>query len=175
MKKIIAVILGIILIFCSISCSGNDNNKSVVPGASKENLKDSDYYLVKDRNSDYKIVFPSEGTYYETFAASELQNYFYEATGIRLPMISDDKLPAGDFEPYISVGNTKLFDESGITLEYEETKEFGYKIVNKGANLFLAGGIYAVHSAVYAFLFYQFDYEAFAVDEIYIKRLRERF
>ena len=170
MKKIIAVILGIILIFCSISCSGNDNNKSLVPGASKENLKDSDYYLVKDRNSDYKIVFPSEGTYYETFAASELQNYFYEATGIRLPMISDDKLPAGDFEPYISVGNTKLFDESGITLEYEETKEFGYKIVNKGANLFLAGGIYAVHSAVYAFLFYQFDYEAFAVDEIYIKK-----
>ena len=170
MKRSISLLLSGLMLF-SVACSGGKDPSSSDPNEnnSQVQLKESDYYLVKDGKSDYQIVFSPNATYYESFAVSELQTFFYEATGISLPAVYDTQVETFDESTrYIFVGPTEQMSEAGITLKYEEVEETGYKLVNKGPNLFLVGGSFATPSAVYDFLDYQFGYEAYMYDEVYI-------
>ncbi len=172
LKRGISLLLGAFMLF-SVACNdgGDSSSSSPLPEESttKTQLKESDYYLVKDGKSDYEIVFSPNATYYESFAVSELQTFFNEATGISLPMLHDTEVETVDENTrYIFVGPTKQTEEAGVTLKYEEAEETGYKLVNKGPNLFLIGGAFGTPSAVYDFLDYQFGYEAYSYDEVYI-------
>ena len=171
-KRGISLLLGVLMLF-SVACGDGEESSSSSPiteeTTTQTQLKESDYYLVKNGRSDYKIVFSPEASYYESFAVSELQTFFYEATGISLPMLYDTQVETFDENTrYIFVGPTKQMEEAGITLKYEEVEETGYKLVNKGPNLFLVGGSFATPTAVYDFLDYQFGYEAYSYDEVYI-------
>ena len=171
LKRSISLLLGFLMLFSAACGGGEDSSSSPITeeNNTQTQLKESDYYLVKDGKSDYKIVFSPNATYYESFAVSELQTFFYEATGISLPIMYDTQVETFDENTrYIFVGPTKQMEDAEITLKYEEVEETGYKLVNKGPNLFLVGGSFATPSAVYDFLDYQFGYEAYTYDEVYI-------
>ena len=74
MKRSISLLLSGLMLF-SVACSGGKDPSSSDPNEnnSQVQLKESDYYLVKDGKSDYQIVFSPNATYYESFAVSELQ------------------------------------------------------------------------------------------------------
>ena len=102
-------------------------------------------------------------------AAEDLQNFFYEATGITLSVIPDTKMGSlSSNSRYFSVGNTNLLEEAGIGLDEYELGQNGYivktYIDDDSSVVFMAGGVeYGTLYAVQDFLKELFDYEIYAV------------
>ena len=102
-------------------------------------------------------------------AATDLKNFFYEATGITLSVIPDTQIKGFDENArYFSVGNTTLLDEAGIGLDVDTLGGNGYVVKTYQENdfsaVFMAGGSdYGALYAVQDFLGELFSYEIYAV------------
>ena len=102
-------------------------------------------------------------------AAEDLQNFFYEATGITLSVIPDTQIKGFEENArYFSVGNTTLLEETGIGLNADTLGGNGYVVKTYAENdfsvVFMAGGSdYGTLYAVQDFLRELFDYEIYAV------------
>lgn len=165
MKRVIALLLSLLLLFSFVGCSGSEDDD---PSEQEIQLELTDNYLVKDKKSDYKIVYPENATDNVLFAVSELQNFFRQATGVQLQSVKDTSVTYSADAKLISVGPTCIMKDAGITYDYGYYKERGYMLTTKNTNLFLYGGIYAAPSAVYEFLDHQFGFEVYAYDEVYL-------
>lgn len=127
--------------------------------------------LVANGKTDYSIVIPEKATRYNKFAASELQILFKEATGVELPIISDEGITWSDDGRYISIGHTALESAVGITCDYSEYKNSGARLLTKGKSIFLTGSIdegalYAVYDFLNIVLGYEFyDVDAYALTQ----------
>lgn len=169
MKKIIAIFLSILLVF-SLGCSCNDKK-----GNETNEIVASEYDLVKGGVTEYKVVIPENATEWEEYAAEELVYFFKESTGLTLSVISDTGLTFSENDAYLSVGNTTLYQGSGVNADYAELGRDGYKVVRKGKTLIMVGGGgYGHIYAVYGFLERNLDYMAYAPDELYVGRYAER-
>ena len=166
MKKIIALLLSSLFLFSFVGCTGSADNNGTPE--QEVQLELTDNYIVKDKKSDYKIVYPEDATENVSFAVAELQNFFRQATGVQLQSVKDTAVTYSENAKLISVGPTCIMKDAGISYDYDNYKERGYMLTTKGTNLFLYGGIYGVPSAVYEFLDYQFGFEVYAYDEVYL-------
>ncbi len=139
--KILALALLATMTFAGCS-SENASNSSSSNGSSAttDGLQYSREYVYKSGRSDYKIVIPENATSYESGAADELQALFQEATSYKLPIITDENLSAGDGK-YIAIGDTKLLEESGITVDNDELMYSGYLIKTIGDDVYMTGSI----------------------------------
>ena len=182
MKKIVKIIISILLlsvmVFSTIACgekpSPDDSSNSGGGGGGTvvtppEDDKDTDYYLVKNGVTDYKIVIPTLAQPAEKTASRELQLFFEEATGIKLPIITDTGVAFNANAPYLSIGNTSILQGSGVKVEYNELGRAGLKLVTKGRTVIMAGAtadgsLYAA----YEFLERSLNFEVYGTDEIYI-------
>jgi len=103
-------------------------------------------------NSEYKILLPSFPDTQEQKAASDLQFWLKEITGIELPIVREGRhySPAGK---EISIGKTNIL-KGKLPLLYEGKQgEDGYTIAVEGNRLYLAGGNRrGIINAVYALL-----------------------
>lgn len=162
--------------FSVISCKGNSENSSensteaVKEYKSNPVFSDSNYSLVENGQTEYVVVYPEASTTYESLGVKELVLFFEQATGIRLQTKKDTEYFSSDDAKMISVGQTILWEDQGIDLAEYELGSSGYVIKTIDDDVYLVGdGKYGSLYAVYEFLSYEFEWDVFAKDEIYIE------
>ena len=181
-KKWMATLLAATLLFSVCGCNEGDNssgsggsvdNNSVGNPVVEEKIGESDNYLVKDGKTEYTIVYPADynSEAYTYYAALELLNFFYEATGITIGIKPDVGLEWSEDAKYISLDDTTISKAAGIKKEIDYGFS-GYSITSKGDSVFITGGTFGILNGVYEFLSYQLDFESYAIDEIYIERIK---
>ena len=134
---------------------------------------ESDYKLIENGKTDYVIVYSAEETdeLIRETAVQELQYFFKEASGIDIKAVGDASLRYTPSETYLSIGETKISREAGISVDKEKLGDNGYQILSEGRSVFMiGGGRFGTLYSVYEFLKWQFGYEQYAVDEFEIER-----
>lgn len=151
---------------CLVGCSAES---STVSSDNKQNTKpvieETRVDFIKDGTSEYCIVHPANATENELFAATELQYFIQGATGAKLSIVEETAdLDAGK---YIYVGATLAADAAKVQPTYDELKYNGFVIKQIDDDVYLRGySDVGTRNAVYEFLYYAFDYEFYAADEI---------
>ncbi len=181
-KSFLALALAAMTVF-SVGCDGDEengqnnnangnNNLWVIPGT--ENLQYTDFMLAEDGQTDYTIVIPEKASEYEQFAAEELQLRFKEATKAVLPIETDEGKTFSETAKYISISDTAVWENSGVTVDYATYKNSGTRLVTKGSCLILTGGADegALYS-VYDLLTILFNYDFYDVDAYKLDKLEE--
>ncbi len=169
MKRITKILASSLLIvgFClpAVACEG--------PGE-KNPVSDTDILLASGGKTDYTVIIPEEAAAYEEYAAELLQSNFEKATGAHIAIQSDGGAALDTDEKVLSVGKTSVLEDSGITLTVEEMNEDGFKLKTFGNTVVMAGasGSGTIYS-VQEFLHYQFGYEVYSADEIYLENESE--
>ncbi len=165
--KFIALALSLITVLVfSFACSCNGEEE--VPENSNTEKTFTDIDLVKDGETNYKIVVSETATNYETYAAEELALYLKESTNCDFETVTDNGMAFNESDKVISLGQTKILEGSGVIVDYSTLKRDGFVIKRLGNTLVLCGGGgYGTLYAVYEFLYQQVDWEAYAVNEIY--------
>ncbi len=121
--------------------------------------------MVKDGRSDYTIIVPANMSADIISAKNEFVYLFKKATGITLNYKSDAGLSHNDSQKYISIGDTTLFQTSGITLNKAELKLDGVRIITEGNTVYLLGGSDSgVLNAVYTFMQVVFNFDCYYKD-----------
>lgn len=171
LKSITAVALCGVIAYASFSFTGETSVEVAnadMTGNHVRLVSDTEEYIVKDGKTDYKVVLPENCSSTIKTAASELTTFFYEATGITLPVIDDAKVSeVTASSQYISLGNTSLLRASSVidSITYESLNTDGYRLVTEGKTVYMAGyGDYGTLYAVYDFLGDLFHYEFFYTD-----------
>ena len=171
MKKIIQLIaLGLCLIMCCSGCNCNNNGdqsgNNTFEGDHDYTATETQTDFIADGSTDYMIILP-EGADELLFTASDELIYFFRmATDITLQSATEDKI--GDFagNKYISIGETELFENSGLEVDRAKLGNDGYNIfTGDDQNVYLIGGSdYGSLYAVYGFLNLMFNYECYYAD-----------
>lgn len=134
--------------------------RKVVPESGKN--------LIENGASDYKIVVPATADGNVASASRELSEFLFQASGVRLPIVTDENLGYDENAKLISLGNTSVFAESGLAVPAEVGRT-GYILKRKGNLVIInARESFGVVDGVYDMLSYTVDYEAYASDEIYV-------
>lgn len=132
-------------------------------------VEPADTNLIESGVSDYSIVIPASPQSCEQFAASELSNFLYDATGVRLPTVSDTSVTAASGK-YISLGATSLREELAPAFDESELGYSGFRIVTEGDDVLISGAndnrSYGTLYGVYDFLSYTIGLEIYAGDAI---------
>ncbi len=139
-------------------------------GVHKTSVNDRADYLIQNGQSDYKIVLPVEYRQYEMEGAVFLADYIKRATGVDLEIIFDDKAEVTASGKFISIGNTKLMRNSGISVPYDEFGSSGFRIVTKKNVVYIAtasspsaqGALYGAQE----FLAQTIDFRVYTLDEV---------
>ena len=170
-KRNILIIL-LAFMFLLISCSrpqggdnGGDNNN---PGGGKETeVTYSEHFLYKDGASSYTIVLPENAETVTETAGNELRELFALATGINLPIVRDTDKVFDENASVISLGDTTIFQGSGVTADYSSLGPDGFIIHTLGKTVVLNGaGVNGKMFSVYGFLEQNLGYRFYAKDEI---------
>lgn len=174
-KKVISLALVLLTTISVVGCSCDGNNTGGSDSSSdnssdEQNTMITDIYLVNNSTTDYKIVIPEKATECISYAGQELQKYIRTATGANMEIITDTGLTLDGKGKYISLGESNLFEESGMTVGVEELNRDGYKIKRYDNTVIICGAkdIGTLYG-IYEFLSYQIDFEAYTSDEIYYK------
>lgn len=150
-----------------------------VEGALRQyNITETDYFIMKDGVTNYKIVIPENAGDTVKFAAKELNYFFYDATGKELEVITDKDISFTQDATYLSVGKTKLLQEAGVDVSEEELGSQGLRIATKGKTVFMASageadkqyGEEGTLYAVYEFLHQTLGYDMFYNDCYSLKK-----
>ena len=174
-KRIIAIALSLFTTF-TFFCGCKDKEKE--QGVEIENIlsqlpetvEATGINVIENGKSDYKIVVSATADDNIKAIASEIQ-YFYEASsGVELPIVLDTDLTFDDTERYISLGNTTVFQGSGLEIT-ADLRETGYIMKRIGNTLICNGkNSNATISAGYDMLNYTIGLEFYAADEIYYEK-----
>ena len=173
-KRIIATILVIALgVSLLTACESKISKNGEVKEQEKRNVKteiaSSGYDLISGGNSEYFILLPEKATNKEQTAADELQLFFEQATGKKLEIQKEkSEETKGSF---LSVGATKAAEKAGVTPTYDEVKNSGYVIRTVEDDCYIKGSSdIGTRNGVYEWLYYCFDYECYATDEIVLTK-----
>jgi hypothetical protein len=163
---------------CLVACEkfghlGNQGDSSKDPstqlppdsGLHGGEITETEHSIVKNGNSEYKIVIPATADVKTQKAANEFDTFFREATDIDLDIITDAESTWSDTSKYISFGKTSLLKNAEIEISEEELGWQGYEIHTVGQSVFVAavGGLGALYGA-YDLLHYLVGYEQFTAN-----------
>ncbi len=164
LKKFIAITLAALIFLFAVACAPDEEK----PETPESDVKYTEFDLVKNGNSDYRILLSGNATPAEVYAAQEMREFFSQATGVTLEVErTEDATENGKF---LSIGNTGLFAKSEMTVSAEELGTDGYKLKTFGNSVVMnAAGESGKIYAVYEFLRRQFDMKVFTEDEIYLR------
>ena len=152
-KKRLSITIIITLIFV-IACSSLGTLLSAFGSDDKD--------IVKRGQSDYSIVIPENANDGEKNGSKELQLFFEEATGVRLPIVSDAGKTAGG--KYFSIGNTSFVPQT-VKDSIAGLKSCGYTIKTVGDTVYLIGpSAYGTLYSVYGYLARDFGFEYYFTD-----------
>lgn len=142
-------------------CGTKDDGKG-----EESHMKETQYYLIENSSTEYKVVYPEvRGSYIDT-AVKELRTFLGEITpGITIKVSADTGLTHSADAKYISLGDTALLQSAGISVDKEKLGSDGYAIITKDQSVYLVGGsTHGTLFAVYEFLEKQFGYHFYAKD-----------
>lgn len=132
---------------------------------SSQAIPDSEYDFLVDGQSDYVIVIPDKATDNEKIAAEELQLFIKEASGAELPIQKESV--ADTTGSFLSVGDTEVSRVAGIVPTYDELRYNGFAIKRVENDCYIKGYTdIGTRNGIYEWLYYCFDYECYAKDEI---------
>lgn len=148
--KIIAVIMLLaILATCFIGCAPEENNvddSKVVSTRGKHDhffVTPTSSSLVSGGTAHQTIVIRAGAKKREVFAAEEFQYFVERSTGVKLPILRDSELVYDESAKYISIGETSLFKNAGLTMPDEKTYGVsGYMIKSVDDDTFIVGSSY---------------------------------
>ena len=177
-KNWLSVLLAGLTAFSLVSCVKNNTDSSspdgeIVQGDDKNpsyaKIEELNYDFFKNGSSDFKILIPAEATSNETKAYGELSCFLELSLGMPLSVVKDNQATIDISQKYISVGRTRLFEESGLAPNNEVLKTSGYEMKTVGNSLFLYGSDYlnadyGVIYAVYGFLEEMIDLKIYTSD-----------
>ena len=127
--------------------------------------------LIRNGQTKYKLVIPENAFGQISTARDEFVHFFKQATEIDIPVILDRNLSFNKDDTYISLGNTKLYETSGLDENLNSLTDDGVRIITKNNTIFLLGGSdYGVLHAVYDFMHIYFRYEQYSPDIYEIDR-----
>ena len=158
------------------ACDNKKASSGEVKEQEKRNIKteiaSSEYDLIASGESDYFILLPEKATKKEQTAADELQLFFKQATGKELE-IQKEKSAKTDGR-FLSVGATKAAEKAGVAPTYDEVKNSGFVIRTIEDDCYIKGASdIGTRNGVYEWLYYCFDYECYAVDEIVLTETKD--
>ncbi len=169
-----AIISWLLLGAMALSLAGCDakGGYEEVPEQTGEAAKPeaSEINIVENGASDYQIVIPEDADSTTEFAASDLAEFIRLSTGVTLPTVTDAALSYDAKSKYISLGQTALLEQAGITVTKEQLGESGYIIKTVGSSLFISGitadTFQGTAYGIYDFLYDAIGMKTYAVDEI---------
>lgn len=138
-------------------------------GGGGESNKDTKIVLAENGKTDYAIVLSENAEASEKYAAELLKEQFKRATGADIAIRSDEGEKLDEDAKLLAVGKTSIVEDAGLSLGIDELNEDGFKIKRYGNTVVMSGcrGRGTIYS-VQEFLKYQFNYEVYASDEVYI-------
>lgn len=184
MKKFLATLLAGFTCFSFVSCTNNGGDSSSSSGVVTPAVKKYTYegthiftatertdYLLKNGQTQYKLLIPENADRYLSLAKNECITLFKQATGADLACVTEtgEGLQHSKTAKYISIGDTKMFQSAGIELNRRELTRDGVRIVTKDNSIYINGGdtLGALYG-VYDFLKILFNFETYAADCWYI-------
>ena len=164
-KTIIAILLAFVFVFAA-ACSSKEEGP-----AARVKID-----IVQGGKSEYTVLVPENASEAELYAASELEEFLFSATGARLPQETDAGKSLSADSRYIVIGNSRLKQDAGIVTDENVLGTDGFVIENKDKNLFLSGAAdRGTLYSVYEFLESAVGIRFLAVDETYIPETRDVF
>lgn len=182
-KRLYAITLGCVALLGSFSgCQKKENGTGQLGenGKSEETLVFGDgihnYQVtettkdfVKNSVSSYKIVMKENASEMLQFAAEDLQLLFKEATGVTLPIVTENTVDYAQDAKIISLGANGLLESAGLTTDENVLSRNGFIIKTKGDNVFIAGAYdEGTMFGVYGFLEQYFHFDCFSNTCYYI-------
>ncbi len=176
MKKHICGILAGLLVFSATSCNGNgsqstgnDNTYMDYVGTHIMTATDTNDYLVQYGTSQYSLLVPQDSSNALEVAQEEFNYFFKMATGIALPIKVDNGTITSEGK-YISIGETSLFEKSGVEASLNVLGTEGARIATVDDDIYLVGATdFGTLNAVYDFLTIMFDFDCYYLDCYEIK------
>ena len=168
-KRIFSILLTICLTGSIGGCAffqfpSGESNSDLFPNSSSTNeVQDTNYKLVENGKSEYKMVLPDEAREGEDWASWELEELFYEATSITLPTVYESEITYSEDAKLIVLGDTAYTEETDVNVSLIPQDGFVLKTV--GSNIFILGNNYGVLYGVYEFLSKTLGYEYYIADE----------
>ncbi len=172
-RTLILCILVLSIMTSAFAC-GKDDEVTVEPvkklhyeGTHIYNQTDTGKYIVKDGVTDYKVVVTASNDTYLSIAKDDLVLLFKEATGIELEIIIDNGSNVNYTQDakYISLGNTSLVEQAGISPDeysWELLGDEGVRIITKGNTIFLLGAnVLGICYSVTVLYELMFNFEAY--------------
>ena len=140
--------------------------KATYVGTHDYTASETDKDFIKNGTTNYVIVTPEDGSTLLSTARDELTYFFEMATDITLKSTSEDEIGRYSGYKYISIGETELFANSGLTVDKKLLGNDGYNIyTGEDDNIYLIGGSdYGSVYAVYTFLDINFHFESYYAD-----------
>lgn len=174
-RKIIISAFGVIIAaIIFVSGCGGKGAPGGNPGPSVPEIPNTTINLAENGSTSYKIILPSSPLPIEEYAAQELKQFFYEATGAVLPVELDSVNAFSQNSCHIALGATIHKAEAGLSTGRTELNLDGYKIKRFGETVIIAGyeGRGTLYG-VYSFLRHQFGFRVYAEDEIALNKTRD--
>ncbi|MBQ9734846.1 MAG: DUF4838 domain-containing protein [Clostridia bacterium] len=156
--KLASIVMAAVTAFSLIGCndsSNSDANKVLTPDGTyltytntipkvegtvhERKVGTTSHKIIQGGNSPYVIVLPAQKGNYLNKAYAEFNYFLNEAAGFKMDVISDAGVTYSDDATYISMGDTTILRESGITVDYETLGRQGYQIDTKGKSIFISG------------------------------------
>ncbi len=173
MKKLVSLILSLCTlcsitactIFPSSNIESNESNESSESSqqSNSSNAGDSenytDYKLVDNGTSQYKMVLKDGATFNEENGAWEIEELFKEATSITLETVSETDVNYSEDAKLIILGNTNFTEKSGVNVS--KIPHDGFTLKTVGSNVFILGEDAGVLYGAYEFLAQTLGYEYF--------------
>ncbi len=136
------------------------------------NMEKTNEYILKNSTSEYQIVISADADLHslENSAARELKEMFFTATGVALPIVTDEEINSASGK-FFSIGENKLSQEAKIVFNSDVLKSQGYVIKTVGNNVYMGGaGGYGTLYSVYGFAELTLGYDYYYTDSIEINR-----
>ncbi len=128
--------------------------------------------IVQNGATDYKIVYGVDASKTELYAASELQSFIYEATGVRLPLVVDSLVERNP-QKLICIGQNSILDAAELSVDYSALGADGFVLKTKDSNLYIVGGKRGTLYGVYDWLEKICGVKFIASDYTYVADLSE--
>lgn len=171
MKKMFYKISSLILVFVMFVSVASGCSKKVEEETQQNEPVQTENFIIDQNNSDYVIVTSENPTAFEEYAASELSNYLYSSTDVKLKIVKDTETASDD--KIISIGYNKI-QEGKVAIEKDKVGDDGFVIKTIEDDLFLLGGASTgTLYSVYEVLEYLIDFKVFATDEIHFAKCNQ--
>ncbi len=158
---VVAILLIILLPNCAPAPEEDNEEKPII------SVEVTDKPFITAGATNYVIVQPQEPSKYEEYAVEELVKYYAMATGVTIPVKSDENYTFDQTASVVSVGNTTIFQDSGVELDLAVLGDEGYRIQTIENTIVInGGGGYGTLFGVYEFMKHTIGFEAYAPDEI---------